>query len=888
MQTKLRPPVGRSPLIARPRLARGLGAERPPRMIVVRAPAGYGKTTLLAQWCDELDRAGRATGWVTLDEDDNEPSRLLLHLAAALLGADPERAARLEALVAELQAAPASASRILDHVTQIGGARTLFLDELEHLVDERAIAIVRRLIDRLPEGATVVVASRAEVPLGLGRLNLSGDAAIIGADDLRFGADETAAFLSSRGARLSAAGIADLLGRTEGWAAALQLVALATAGREDAGDVVRQLGGSSAEIADYLGENVLDRLPADTVRFLLDTSILRRLSAELCDAVTGRRSSRRVLERLASAGYFLTELDRERRWFRYHPLFAKLLQSRLVRRSPRRVAALHRAAARWHARRGVALEAVHHALAAPDFALAASLMNDHAKEMNRQGQFATVLRWSRELPKRELDAHPAIRAAAAWAHLFHREFDEAERELAEISRVRRRRPLDRRVEDDVRIVAPIMAGHQDRIAETLELSRSSLARLSGADPFNRGALLDSLAYALIAAGRFEDARSALLAARIDHVRSGSLLGSVYTATIEGSLEAAQGDLSGAEALYREADRLAGAGSTGPGAPVSAIVVGYLAELLYERNELDEAERRIDAQLPIAAESAVVDMVVCAYLASARIRFARGAPDDARAVLREAEVTGLRRDWPRLVAAARWEGVRFALREGAVAEARVLRARITDDLLAAEERPLRPHAGETEAQEIGDFRLSLRGGRARRVLPAIRAERRAAEAERRRWRTLRLRVLEAEAEDALGDRAGALRTLGEGLRRAAPQRFVRSVADEGTPAIVLVQALRADCGDDESFRSYLDEILAAAGAPLERPSSGVGPPLEPLSRREHEILALLAEGLPNRALARRLFVSENTVQFHLKAIYGKLGASNRAEAVARARRAGLIC
>lgn len=883
--TKLRAPRLTATVLARTRIA----LDPLPRVLVVQAPAGYGKTSLLAEWHARLTARGVRCGWLTLDEDDNQASRLLLHLVAALLGDDPAREPLLARIAADLQLAPVGVPRIVDTLPALPGPCVLVLDEVEHLVDDEALDLIRRLVDRLADDVALVLASRTVPAIGLGRLRVAGRLREIGAAELRFGEDETAAFLASRGAPLSPPAVQQLHARTEGWAAALQLSALALAGRSDADSFVRTLSGVSAGIADYLAEDVLARQDEPTRRFLLETSVLRRLTPALCDAVTRRRDGRRMLDRLATRGLFLSTLDGERRWYRYHPLFARFLQTQLDRRTPRRLRPLHRAAARWYARHDLPLEAVHHALAAGDADLAATLMDRAAKSMNRQGLFATVVRMARELPAARLDAHPAIRAAVAWAHLFHRDFAAAERELTQLARLRRRGALEPRVEDDVGIVAPIMAGHRDRIAETLALSRAGLAHLRGTDPFNGGVLRDALAYSLIAAGRFDEARGTLLAARADHDRAESLLGAVYTATLLGSVAAITGELSTAAAHYREAEAVAGRGAPDAASHLAAIVLGYHAELLYERDDLAAADERIARHLALAVESAVVDMVICAYLAAARIPYARGARDDALRRLDEAELTGHRRAWPRLVAAARWERVRFAVLAGTLAEAEALRARISPDLLAAEEAPLRPHAGETEAQQIGDFRLAVRTGDARRVLPAIAAERRAAEGAGRVWRGLRLRILEAQARNATGEETAALRTLREALRRGAPEWFVRSFADEGPPILRLVRVLRAadERGRDDPPRAYLDAILGAGGQDVGVPHVPDAPARDPLSPREREILRLVGDGLSNRALAARLFVSENTVKFHLKTIYGKLGVSSRVQAVVVGRRAGLL-
>src|SRR5580692_11583946 len=395
LATKLHVPRPRPGFVPRPRLAGALDEGLALRLILVCAPAGSGKTALLADWAPS---GNRPVAWLSLDAADNDPVRFWRHTVAALDRARPGIGERVGLLLGP----PAPAS--------FEGLVTALINDLAAQPGDASLAF---LLEHLPPGLHLVLASRADPPLPLARLRAGGQLAELRTADLRFTAEETAALLrESAGADLPAAAVAALAARTEGWVAGLQLAALSLAGQADPAGFVAAFSGSHRYVLDYLAEEVLDRQHEEVCTFLLETSLLGRLSGGLCDAVTGRDDGQAMLERAEQAGLFLMPLDEVRGWWRYHQLFADLLRVRLQQERPGRVAELHRAAAAWYDEHGLADDAVGHALAAGDTAWAARLIEQHFDEtLYLRSEGATAQRWLAALPAEQFESRPRLSLA---------------------------------------------------------------------------------------------------------------------------------------------------------------------------------------------------------------------------------------------------------------------------------------------------------------------------------------------------------------------------------------------------------------------------------------------------------------------------------------------
>lgn len=880
---KPKPLSGRRSVVERERLLKLVDDLEAVKLVVVSAPAGYGKSTLMLDWVRRLEGRGVPTAWVTLDEHDDDRERALFCIKSAFARAegvsdangDPQ-ARRLSLISFDLALSP--------------GPAAVFVDDFEVIKKPETHLAVRKLIERLPPGKTLIVASRTVPELGLGQRRLRGELREVKTGDLRFEPKEAGELLRTHHrVCLGDESIKTLCQRTEGWVAALRLTGLALEGRSDADDFVHALSQPLAEIAEYLAENVLAQQQEDVHQFLLETCVLKRLTGPLCDALTGRDDGFLMLDRLERSNLFLRALDQSRRWFRYHALFAGFLQARLERLYFRRASELHHAAACWLAKNGFGLEAVDHAFAAGDHELAASLLDDCAMESVRRGQCSPVTAWAARLPSTLLDAHPRIRMAAARAHFFHRDTTKARALVAAVERAHVRRKLDVRVRDDLLTMQVGIAMIEDRTVDMTNLALENLRKLSCDGTFEHGSVSNIAGIGLMATGRFEEARALFVQGRASHHRAGSRFGEAYSIALMAQSESVQGRLQEALSICRRLEDL------DEDAYAIAVVATPFADVLYELGHLEEAHRWVQRSLPFAEEFTWIDASGTTHLTLARIRFAQGRIAEGFEAAEAGEFEGVLRGFHRIVATFRWEKVRMLLRLERLREAQDLARQIEAEHQRIEQANVYHYASETEARDITALRLMVRSGEIKQATARINAEVARAAQHRRVWRWLKLMALRAQALDAQGDRRGALRSLREALKRAAPEGFVRSFADEGKPLTVLVRELRAELvgfppEEPDVLPSYIDRILAAAGEPIVKAAT-VPPaspaPAEPLSQREIEVLALAAQGLSNRMLARRLFVSENTIKTHLRNIYTKLRVSSRSAAMAAGRRHRLI-
>ena len=873
-------------------------------LTLVCAPAGFGKTALLADWCR---RRQQPVGWLSLDTGDNDPARFWRHVAAAVDRVRPGVAESVAPLLGSLAQASSEGvvTQLINELAAEPGQVLLVLDDY-HVIDAPAVhASVEFLLQHSPPGLAVVMASRADPPLPLARWRARGQLAELRVAGLRFTAEEAAGLLRAAvgpdvGARLGDDAAAALAVRTDGWAAGLQLAALSLLGEQDIAGFVTTFSGSHRYVLDYLTEEVLEQQPEAVQQFLLETSVLDRLSGPLCDAVTGRSDGQVMLETIEAANLFLCPLDDVRGWWRYHHLFAELLRLRLGQQRPDRIPVLHRNAAAWHERHGSMDAAVHHALAAEDPALAARLIEqDFDAAFYLRGEGMTIQRWISALPADVIRARP--RLLLAQAHLAAAA-DRAE----DVARLAEAAEQASAVADDEPFEPSV--GRTDsllvNIPALIMLQRSYAAQIRGdaeasaafaaqtlAELRDGERLLDYVARGHLAVidwlrGRLTEAERALvtsMSAWADNpqvtIRGRYLLGLV---------QRAQGRLDAVVETSQQALEATAAPGRAP-APIAGAAYVSLGEVAYQRDELDAALRQVTTGVELIRRSAYPHPLPVGLATLAWIRQATGDPAGALAAIDEAvqvapgaAVTALFNPVPA-------QRARLQLAQGNLAAA----ARWADELgLNADDRP--EYGRELEYLVLARVLLAQsRPGRALELLDRLHA---AATAQDRVGSVIEIQALRALALADDGDEADALTALTEALTLAHPQGFVRVFADEGAPMATLLGRLIANqrtprsAGDGIPL-DYLGRLMRAFQRPTAQSGSDGKTPVPglttALSEREHEVLRLMAAGKQNQEIADQLYVAVNTVKKHVTHILDKLGAANRTEATARARQLGLL-
>jgi LuxR family maltose regulon positive regulatory protein len=901
LATKVNLPRTRPDRLARSRLVQRLDEGMGQPLVLVCTPAGFGKTTLLADWAAD---ATLPVGWLSLDPDDNEPMRFWRYVVAALdrvVGGLGEQIVPLlgpgsgtsthgvvTALINRLQTQPDELALVLDDY---------------HLIDEPAIHdSLGFLLSHLPPRLHLAIASRSDPPLPVARLRASGQLAELRAADLRFTPQEAAAFLREVWKLdLPPEAVAALEARTEGWAVGLQLAALSLQGRPDTEEFLDAFTGTHRYVLDYLSEEVLGRLPDQVRRFLLQTSILERLSGPLCDAVTGDSDGQGMLEELERANLFLVPLDEQRRWWRLHHLFADLLRARMLQTKPELVPELHRRAAGWCEQHGLIDEAIRHALAAGDTPWATRLVEEHLGETLRRGESVALTRWLALLPDDTVRSRPGLSLAKAMTELNLDHLEEAERLLAHTERA-----FDHHEREPPELQIPTSGGMVAQVPAAIALLRAELA-YDRADPdavaaFARAALAHMaedehgprlFARSLLVGadwmtGRVVDTEPAFAELLAEGRAAPAAYPVLRTCFMLGLVQQAQGKLDAALRTYQEGLRLATQGDWFSVYHAGEAHVG-IAQVLYQRNQLDEAHQHATQGVEFCRQVLELTELDIALVALAWVRQAMGDPDAALEAMNEACRIYSRANVVALAYPAWSERARLQLALGRVVEA----ARWT------REQGLTEHDEVSYLRE-GDHlvlaRVLLAQSQPDRALELLERLDALAASQGRTGSLIQIRALRALALQAADEHRGALTLLAETLELAGPDGHVRVFADEGPPMAALLRSLlgtrrraRAAAGAGAGTE-HLHRVIQAfqpTTAPADSTARTVRGLIEPLTDRELEVLRLLAAGRRNRDIAAELVVTLETVKKHTSHIFAKLGAANRTEAVAHARRLGLI-
>lgn len=861
LSTKLHKPKPASNVVTRSQLFDVLDRGIDGKCIVVSAPAGFGKTTVITSWLETVEHA---VAWLSLEESDNELSRFLRYLIAALQSIEPHIGQQILPALQSEQDLPIEnvMTILLNDLTNIEQKAILVLDDY-HSIDTLEIdKALTFLVDHLPNNMTLVITTREDPQLPLAKYRVRAELTELRASDLRFTKAEMHTFLNQMmGLDLTENSITALENRTEGWIASLQMVAISLQRQADKTQFIETFTGSHRYILDYLLEEVLHQQSEETRTFLLQTSILRHLNADLCDAVTQTHDSQSVLELLERRNLFIVPLDDERTWYRYHYLFTDLLRQRLLRDSAgfstEDVNELHTRASIWYEANGLELEAFQHAIAIHDIERAERLIESQGTPLYLRGIVKPIYHWLESLPNHMLDSHPSLWVAYASTLLLTGQHTAVEQKLSQAENALKNAKQDDSTQDVMGRIASMrstLAVIDNDVETIVSQSRYALAHLNPNNLPVRIATQWTLGYAYQLQGDHQLARHAyeeilLLSDPIEN----SFYAIVATISL-GQLQELDNQLHQASESYQNAIKLSG----NPPHPIASQALLGLARICYQWNELESAQAHAQQCHELLQQMENTDTTASYKVLIAALHLAQGDFTSASDALYEAE------------AFVRQNNFMFRMPDIVEAQVRVLihQQNLTTALQLT----------ETYDLPVSQARIYLAQQNPSRALQILAPFIQKAQENGLQYELLKGLVLQALVYNALSQQDVALEVLAESLALAKSGGFIRIFIDEGMP----MQALLSQALDQQIFPIYAQKLLKAFES-----NSASQPRIDPLSERELEVLRLVAEGLSNREISKRLFVALDTVKGHNRNIYQKLQVSRRTEAVARARELGLI-
>ncbi len=898
LTTKLYIPPPRPDLVPRPRLIQRLeeGLSLGHKLTLISAPAGSGKTTLVTDW---IGRGSRQIAWISLDEGENDPVQFLTYLIAALQQIDHNIGQTVLKILPSPQLPPLQSLVIslINDISAAGAMATLVLDDYQLIHSKSVHEVLQFLLEHQPPFMHMIITTREDPPLPMHRLRARGQVTEIRERDLRFTAEEVEAFLNrTMGLNLSSEAVTALKTRTEGWVAGLQLAALALqegGNGAQAEAFIAAFTGDDRYVMDYLVAEVLERQTPATRDFLHQTAILDQLTAPLCDAVTGRQDSQAILEGLAGANLFLIPLNHRGEWYRYHRLFAEVLRTQLGKQEKVR---LHQQAAHWYEANGLLSQAIRHTLACASATEDSStglgsasrstsepgrqaledairLIRLAAEEKMLEGRVSTVRHWLDALPDERVRADGKLATYKGWVLALNAEMPLAEEYADRAEKCLRQGQEPAADLGKVLVLRSfITLLFRRNYEEAIQLAANALEALEENQPHWRVAALWAMAEARERTRPITEAIAAFReAGRIGH----TLGDQVFAVTAEFSLATALGNhgqrraavAACEEAIERYTDEM------GRTLPMTGLLFSRLGLLHYEANQLELARRYAEKGKALADQLGLGSPQTLALGVLGPILYAQGEANAALQALQRAH--------------------RLATRE-ALGETGWLLASEANMRLKEDDLPFAQRWTVTAGLSLDDIpqylrieehvaygRLLLAQGRlpdAGRWLDRL--ERFTQERALYRW-LITVHILQALTAERLGDSPSARGYLARALEMAASQDYYRPFLDEDTQVMALLPTVR------HTAPAFVDQLLAYAGVTKPGRDTPVQPLVEPLSKRELEVLGLIAAGLTNAEIAQKLFIAVGTVKRHVNHIYGKLDVGSRTQAIAKAREIRLL-
>jgi LuxR family maltose regulon positive regulatory protein len=876
LTTKLFIPPLCSELVSRPRLIDGMKGIENRKLLLISAPAGFGKTTLVSEW---IGSSGSPVAWISLDAGDSDPLRFLTYLISALQTILPGVGENIKRMLRSPQplAPDLLLSNLINEIVKTSENIFLVLDDFHVIEDPQVDRALTFLIENLPPNLHLIITTREDPQLPLARLRAHNQLAELREADLRFSSAEAASFLNEiMDLDLSEAQIAALESRTEGWIAGLQLAGLSMQGHHDKNGFIESFTGSHQFIMDYLLEEVLENQPEHVQDFLLKTSILDHLSGSLCDAVLADPSisGQETLEYLAQANLFLIPLDHTRQWYRYHHLFADLLHQRLQEKwgssqgkKGNLISELHLRASYWFEENGLVLKAFDHAVKANDIDRAECLMEGNGMPLQYRGIVAPILNWLKSLSEETMNARPSLRVAyASTLTMLGKPVDNIEEILGNVEvdlESSEQDEISRDYIGQIAVIRAMLAIPRNQVDEILKQSNRALTYLHPDNLPLRTNAAWSLGYAFQLRGERSAAKEELKKALSISKASGNIMMSVATLTNLGQLYELENQLGLARDSYKQVLKLI----CKPPLPYACGALIGLAQISYEQNKLDPAERYARQSLELAQQLKNLDTPILCHLLFARLNVSRGDIAGAGEAIRSAEQYAMQHEISHRFPDIADAKAKFYIQQGMIEKA--------VEVIKNFELPL------------VDARISLAKGDAAEALAVL--EPIHEEMREKSWvaEMFKVILLKARAYHMLGDKNHAEESLEDALVLARPGKLIRSFIDEGPQIAEILSSatVKPELLDyRETLLHVYDSVLNDSQTFQTDKAQSL---IEPLSKREREILHLISLGYTNREIGERLFLALNTIKGYNRNLFQKLDAKNRTEAVANARKLGML-
>lgn len=909
MRTRLRPPSRGGGLVDRKRLAAPFERRRSRRVVFVKAPAGYGKSSLLHHWFDRAAASNDIVGWLSVDAVYDDLRAFFFHVAAAIREHHPGFGDLFMEFLksASEPSVHRMSAAFLNELIDIDDHVVLFIDDFHLIRDTEILDAICAVLTDAPPNLHMVVASRQAFPMSLARLRMMGQVEEVDAETLRFDAEELQQFFTLAGHdSLTDQECHGILDQTEGWAAGIQLTAISRAQSGSAPTPPQRESSGNRAISEYLLDDVINSLAPETVEFLLKTSILNSFCPDLATALTGGKGARAEIDGLEKQSLFIFSLDSERQWYRYHHLFAELLQRMLQEQLPDIVSDLHIKASDWYAAHGNTEAAFNHALAAGDEYRAAAVLETTCTKFFYAGRSSSLIRWSSQISHKVLQEFPRLQLEIAWSIIIRWKFDEARDMIANVeARVRMMRdeggdPETIEALSHIALHRKMMLSlFMDDMPPVESVVLELLHDFPSDEPYLRGSVESALIAARRELYRFENIDKMDRWAREFFARSGSRFVLVWHQSILGPTYHARGDTALAEEVLTDAMEIAEY-VDGPQTPLQAMPALLLAEIRYEQNDLATAAALLDRFEFLANEQGFVDQLAAYHVTRARLLFRDGKVDEARRCLDDGMSRAAFLGFSRLTARIEHELLRQTERMGDFGLAR--------DIVARAERPehrkrLTPGSHTTSADEtfVLTWRLAQhRVGAPRDAIDVL--KRWVTYADNRGILRTKVRMLIALAQSlmAIGEEGEALRRMRAAVQSGAHAGLVRSFVDEGVPVLNILKRLFSNEEEPTGAVSvFASDILAAFAAEpgmteaLDATRDAPAPggenclPPESLSEREHDVLRLVSWGMSNKEIAAKLGFTEGTVKWYMQQIFLKLDVRRRSLAVRRAKQFGIL-